>query len=427
MTRLFVLSVVLAGCAAPKGEPVYLPVSGPRGPEAPAPASRSFAGLTLEQALELAEREHPQVAEAKSRVTAAEGRMLQAGLWPNPEFVAKVESAPFQGSVLGDAEYLAGASIRLPVGGRLEAAVRVEELEAKRAARDLEVRRREVRGRVHAGFAAALFAEQAVRLQEEALRIAENGAALTRARLGAGDALPEDVARAEVEGVRVRLERDRAASLRSLAGLALAAALGDSTIRVESVAGALDAALDLPALGSILSELDENALMSAVKLEIEAAESRVDLARAQRVPDVNLDLFYRRLGTAESNAFDVGVSVPLPLFDRNQGRLAEARAEVSAARARAQGTRSDLERQVREAHARLSRSLAQAKVVKEEILPRFDLVLKGAEARHAGGDLSLADILPIRRERTVAGLAYLEGLREVMEAWAVLSPYLRKR
>ena len=113
----------------------------------------------------------------------------------------------------------------------------------------------------------------------------------------------------------------------------------------------------------------------------------------------------------------MGVSIPLPLFDRNQGRLMEARAETRQAEARGRATRGDAVRRVREAHVRLGEAIGHARLVRDEILLRAETVRQAAEARHELGDLSLADVLPIRREFAAARLAHLDALREVMEAW----------
>jgi outer membrane protein TolC len=73
----------------------------------------------------------------------------------------------------------------------------------------------------------------------------------------------------------------------------------------------------------------------------------------------------------------------------------------------------------------LTRAIASATLLREEILPRAERVLENAEARYASGDMSLAELLPIRRDWTRARLDYLEALNEVMQAWAGLSPYAR--
>ena len=62
--------------------------------------------------------------------------------------------------------------------------------------------------------------------------------------------------------------------------------------------------------------------------------------------------------------------------------------------------------------------------LREEILPRADRVLQGAEVRYRAGDMSLTELLPVRRDWTRVRLDYLEALHEVMQAWAELSPYV---
>ena len=64
--------------------------------------------------------------------------------------------------------------------------------------------------------------------------------------------------------------------------------------------------------------------------------------------------------------------------------------------------------------------------MKTEILAKADTVLKGAEARYAAGDISLAEILPVRRDWAAVQLTYLESLRDVMQAWAELKPLAQR-
>ncbi len=429
MRNLALLALLGAGCAGPPREPLP-PEAAYRGAAAPAPEAPRpgpARDLGLEQALDHAERRHPDLAAARARIEAAEGRAVQAGLLPNPELVARIEVAPLEGRTAREAEYVLGLSQRLPAGGRLGEAVRVEELERARLLKEFEVRRLEVAGRVRAAFAAALYAEEAARVLDEGYRIAGQGVAVVRARLAAGDALPEDVARSELEELRARLELDRARSLRKVALVDLAAALGDPALEIDSLAGALEQALEVPALESLLAGLDRTPAVEAAAAGVAAERAREALARAQRVPDVNVDLFYRRQEASGTDAFDAGIAVALPLLDRNQGRIREARAEAAAAEARLRATRIDLERQAREARVRLERALSRARLLRDEILPRAETVLRTAETRYAGGDLPLSDVLAARRERGAARLSHLEALREAMEAWAALKPLLGGR
>lgn len=425
-TRLL-LTLLLSGCAGAK-EPLTLPEAayGPGSQRsAPPPRPQEAARLSIERALDLADRHHPELAAWRARVEAAEGRAHQAGLFPNPSLIGRMESASLEGNTTGEAEFLAGVSQRIPVGGRLGAAGEAERREAERLARELDLRRLEIHSRVRGAFATALFAAEVARLNLETHELARRAVEIARVRQGGGDATADEVARVEMEEIRARLEVDKAQGLRNLAFVGLAFALGDAGLRVETVEGSLETALDLPSVESILSSLDGGVHAALARADIEAARARIDLARAERIPDVTIDLFYRRLEVSNRNAFDVGLVVPLPVFDRNQGRIREAEADRRAAEARARTTRDEAIRRVREAHAKLSEAIGHVRLVRDELLPKAAVVSRTAETRYGAGDLSLADILPIRREAAAVRLAYLEGLREVMEAWGELRLFLK--
>jgi len=398
-----------------------VPAAAPSATEVQPTAAKSFS---LEEAIDRAERVHPELASARARVEAAGGRIVQAGLYPNPRAVARIESAPFEGSTLGQAEYVGGVSVPVYVPGRFSKGRRVEELDRGRLEQEYEAKRLEVVARVRGSFATGMYSEQVIRVQEEALLMTEKGVAIVNALLEGGDAVPEDVARAEMEHVQARVELDRARSLHDLALADLSTAMGDPGTRIESLQGALDAALEIPTLESLSRRLPDHPLLRSAEAAVDTQRARVDFAEIHRVPDVNLDLFYRRLQHSEQDSFDAGVSVALPIFDRNQGRIQEARAEVEAVQADARTVRNDLTLRLRELHSQFTRALSAAKVLRDEVLPRAETVLKASEARYSNGDIRLTDVLLVRRSRTTVQLAYLQSLRDVMDAWAKLSPFM---
>lgn len=163
-----------------------------------------------------------------------------------------------------------------------------------------------------------------------------------------------------------------------------------------------------------------NPALAAANADLRAQDARVDLAKAQRIPDVKVEVLYRRLEASKENTFDVGLSIPLPLFDRNQGRIREARAEHQAAEARSRSTKNELSLRLQDSYAQLTTALATSRALQTEILPRADTVLKSAEARYAAGDTSLSDVLPVRRDWAAVQLTYLESLRDVMQAWSTV-------
>jgi cobalt-zinc-cadmium efflux system outer membrane protein len=387
-------------------------------------ALRQVQNLTLAQALEMAESLQPQIAEAKAMVEAAEGRARQAGAFPNPEAIVGAQQLPLNGNQPNEREYVAGVGQTIPLSRRLGKARQAELLDREVRARGLEVKRRDIRKGVHSAFATALYQEKAWQAQSEIQQNAEKAVAMTLARVQAGDAVKEDLARVEMELARTKVELQRAESLHEQSLIALVSAIGDATLSVKSLAGTLEAAFEIPTLESLVANLASQPETALADADIRARAARVDVATAERVPDVKVELLYHRLEASSADTLDVGLSIPLPLFNRNQGKLREARAEVAAAEARARMTQNELSRKLRESYLQLTSALNSSRTLKTEILGKADTVLKTAEVRYAAGDISLAEILPVRRDWAAVQLSYLESLRNVMQAWASLSPYV---
>ena len=388
-------------------------------------STQPVENLTLEQALEMAERRQPQLAEARALAEAAAGRAQQAGAFPNPEAIVGAQQIPFNGDSSNQREYVAGIAQPIPLGGRLGKAREAELLDREVRVRGLEVTRRDLRKRVHSAFATALYQEKAFQTQSQIAQGVEKVAATTKARVDAGDAVPEELARVEIEFARARVEVQRSQSLREQAMLGLAAAIGDSRLSVKSLAGSLDTTFEIPTLEALAASLSAQPELALADASLRASNARIDLARAERIPDVKVEALYHRLEATKENTFDIGLSIPLPLFNRNRGKLREARAEAAAAEARSRMTENELNLRLRESYAKLTSALATSRALQAEILPRAETVLKSAESRYAAGDTSLADVLPVRRDWAAVQLSHLESLRDVMLAWAQVSGYLK--
>jgi cobalt-zinc-cadmium efflux system outer membrane protein len=383
-------------------------------------AAPPLESLTLDQALTLAENGQPQIAEARALVEAAEGRVQQAGAWPNPEAIAGAQQMPLRGGGANDREYVAGVGLTVPVGGRVAKAREAERLEREIRARGLEATHREIRQRVHSSFAKALYHERALQLQSELARHAARTVDITRTRLESGDALREELARAEMELGRARVDEQRAEAMRAQSLVALAAAMGDATLVVKSLRGSLEETFEIPTLESLAANLPRLPESEQAEAGVRASVARLDLAKSERIPDVKVEALYHRLDASKANTFDLGVSIPLPLFNRGQGRVKEARAEVAAAEARSRRTQNEQRVQLHESYSMFSTALANRRVYQTEVIPYAETARKSAEARYAVGDISLAEVLPIRRDWASVQLGYLESLRDVMQAWAAI-------
>jgi outer membrane protein, heavy metal efflux system len=383
-----------------------------------AAAANPIEGLTLDQALEQAERLQPQLAEARALIEAAAGRAEQAGALPNPELILGAQQLPLDRGASNQREYVAGVGQSIPVGGRLRKAREAELMQREVRLRGLEVTRRDLRRGVHAGFATALYQERAFEAQSQIAQGYEKLVTATTARIEAGDAVAEDLARVEIEMLRAEVERQRSQALRDQSLMALAVAMGDANLRITSLAGDLEATFEVPVLETLSASLVSQPEALQAEANLQASSAWLELARSERIPDVKVEALYHRLEATEENTIDLGISIPLPLFNRNQGRLREARAEFEVAQARARMTRNEVAARLQTSYVQLTSALSSSRTLRGEVLPRAEKVLRSAEARYEVGDISLIELLPVRRNWAEVRLGYLESLRDVLLAWA---------
>jgi oligopeptide/dipeptide ABC transporter ATP-binding protein len=237
---------------------------------------------------------------------------------------------------------VAGFGQTIPLGNRLARAREAELLEREVRLRGLESVHRQLRKRVHGSFATALYQESAFEAQGRITAGLASMVAVTKARLDAGDVIPQDLARSEMVLARAEVELRSSESLRKQGLIALAAAVGDPDLEVRSVEGSLEVAFEVPTLDSLAANLSTQPELQAAEAGVRASGARIALAKAERIPDVKVEALYHRLEVSGQNTFDLGISIPMPLFNRNQGRLREARSETLAAEARVRNTLGQL-------------------------------------------------------------------------------------
>lgn len=385
-------------------------------------SAESLVDLTLEQAIEIALQRHPGLSEAAAELRAAEARRSIAGKPSNPELVARMESAPIRAGTTSQAEYVAGVSQAIPIGKRLAAAKVLGNAEIELNEKRVDAQVLNIRRTVESAFATALYSAEAAEVQTNLASSMGELVRVLNLRVEAGDAAPSDLTRARAEDAQDRLHANEAVKLHEQAIQSLAAALGDHRIHITSLKGSLERELQLERIAMWLTNTSVHPGIAVFESAARVEEARLRLAKAERVPDVNLDLFYRRLQADRQDAFDIGVSVAVPVFGRNS-RVREAESNVAAAEARLARAQNEIGQELRSRELALQKDMEAVKVYREDVLIRLDEALATAQARFAAGDISLTDMLALKREAAGARMQYLDALRRVMESWATLKKY----
>ncbi|MBA14903.1 MAG: transporter [Sphingomonas sp.] len=357
------------------------------------------AALTLDEAHALALEVSPDAEAVAESIRAAEVGAQVAGLRPNPTAFAEVENFAGTGAFggVGAAEATVGIELPIERGGKREARVAVARARTAGARLSAAEAAAELRIVVTLAYAGAIAAERRLATAEETLRIAQETAAAADARVRAGAASPLEQERAAVvlanaeAGVAIaqrRLSLSRA-QLGRLIGRPLAEPLADAWFdRVTGYGPRLSVAID----GTLA--------LARARSDLDIAEAQIDLADAQRVPDLTLRAGIRRAQDADAFGPVIGVSLPLRIFNNGSASLRQARAERDAAAARVHAAALRAQQAISEAQADVADAEITARTALGPALSAAQEALRIARIGYREGKFSQLDL--IEAERTLA-------------------------
>src|SRR5262249_30703734 len=309
--------------------------------------------LTMDTAVELALRNSPVVQAKEREYAAVRANEITAGLRPNPTASYLADQL---GSANVDHQHTVTISQPIELGGKRQR--RIESAQAASRVSELELGdvRRQVSAQVKKAFTDVLAAGATQKLAEENLRTLDEVERVNRLRAEKGDIAELELLRIQVQ--RFAFERDLgdARQAGQATRIALRAAIGpDAVARDFEVSGDL-AFREVP--------LDRERLLErtlTLRPDVRAADAArtraradLNLAKANAWWDIAPQVLYERIGP--DNTFGLGISIPLRVFDRNQGEIARTRAEIE---------RTALQRDVAAVQARAEVETAVTVVVNE--------------------------------------------------------------
>lgn len=366
--------------------------------------------LTLSLAVETALRNHPQLAGFPFDVRSAEGRVLQASLRPNPE--AEIEVANLWGNLPGTSrsETTLGVSQRLEIGGKRRARTLRAESELPVLRRDYEALRLDVVAEAKRAFIGLLGAQRRLDLAREGQEIASRLADTASAQVSAGSVSPIEETRAKVAlavaGAQVlRIGRELEEGRRELA-----AAMGADRPTFAAVVGELPEEIAVPDLDALLSRIPLNPDLARWEPEKARRAAALTAERTLAVPDVTLSGAYRHLREESENTFVLGLSVPLPLFDRNQGTIREAGSQLAKIEQERRGTENRLRALVIQRHAATASAAREARTLKDGALANAQAAYDAVNEGYRLGKFRYLDVLDAGRALIETRVLFVEAV-----------------
>jgi cobalt-zinc-cadmium efflux system outer membrane protein len=397
---------------------------------------------------QLAIANNPVLAQAQSRINAAIGRQIQAGLFPNP-------TVGYDAAQIGD-EGTAGMqglmfAQEFPRGYKRELSATVASHEREQAEAQREAQAWRLRNSVRQFYFETLAAQQASRLAQELTVIAEKGVEVAVARETQGEGTLAETLQAQIELEQVHILAARSANNHRAAWKRLVAVVGQPDLAVETLNG------ELLTVGSPRDESQAatNATISHPELEaaeagVRRAEAALHRARVETIPNVMIEAGTQFDFASDTQIVNAGVSLPIPIWNRNQGNIMAAEAELIRARRDVDRVRLSLADRFAAAWARYRNALAQverygqrlsddeakrilnlrgaerqqALQAHPEILPRAQLALVLATEGWQRGEFNYMQVLTAQRTLTQATLASVRSLADLRQALTALDGYL---
>jgi cobalt-zinc-cadmium efflux system outer membrane protein len=367
--------------------------------------------LTLDNALRAARDNNPELAAVRWDIDIAEGERRQAGVLPNPELGWEVEDTRS-----GKQTTTVSVSQMFELGGKRGARLGVAGRDADIAALELERQGNVLRADVIAAFQAAVQAQEGLQLAEQSLQLSERGLQVVQGRVKAGSASPVEATRAQVQVSEVRLERGRAEQALTVAYQQLAAVTGAPMARFSRVEGRSDDDAAVPSRTALLERLEQTADMRLARLQIDQREAALALARTQRIPDLTVSVGSQYSETDRERVNVVGLSMPIPLFDRNQGNILAAARRADQARDQRNGAELRLRSEVIQALAQWGTANQEVRAFESAILPSAQQAQDTATRGFERGKFAFLDVLDAQRTLVAARLQYLQSQAQRNEA-----------
>ncbi|WP_431045732.1 TolC family protein [Roseateles sp. L2-2] len=371
--------------------------------------------LTLSAAIERALTSHPRLRAATFEVEAADGAVQQAALPPNPSLGLEQEDTRRETRTL-----TVLLSQPLEIGGQRAARTALAQRGRDISQAELDALRAELRADVVQAFFAALVAQERVTAAQESLRIAGGGVEATARRVSAGKLSPIDETRARVAEATSRIELRQAQADRLAARHALAAAVGIDESLIGTLDGDANSLPALPAEAAVAQRLADAPSLRRARLEVERAQAAYELERTRRIPDVTVTLGAKRAQEIGRNQAVIGVSMPIPLFDRNQGAQREALKRRQAAEQLAEAEAMRVRAEVLSAAGELRARADEVDTLQHSVLPGAREAYTAATRGFELGKFGFLEVLDAQRTWLQARMQWLDALARAHRANADL-------
>jgi outer membrane protein, heavy metal efflux system len=368
--------------------------------------------LTLKKAVVIALQNNPGLTAYNLEIKALEKNALQQGLSPNPELGLMTENIFGSGiySGIGASETTLLLSQDIMLAGKLDKQRRVAALESDLAAWDYEKKRLDLITAVRQSFIEALTLQKDIAQLQELLKIANEFLSNIEKRIEVGKVSPAESSRAKVIVSALEIKLNNSEYAHKSVIQRLVKQLGSDKITFKKLDGELIILDQLPEFGLLKSKLLQSPEIAIYEKVFEKQEAVIELEDAKSIPDLTITAGLRWLNQTSNNALVIGTSIPLPIYNRNQGARQEAVIRFDQKKSEFNADKNNLVAKLTATYNTLQSLSESLKKLNEESIPNAQNAFGIIRDGNLLGRFTILDVLDSQRTLFELQSEYLRTL-----------------
>jgi len=370
--------------------------------------------LTLDWVLDAAINYHPSLAATWHEIKARQGNAQQAGLSANPTLFGEIES--FGGSEeysgTSSMESRIGISQEFQLGGKISKRVREAEDGVRIADLEYQVEIVEIKAEVEKRFFEVFTLQELLSLQKEQVELIRKVHDVVVKRVKTGDTSPLDLAKSQVELAMAEVETEQTRKELEAAQYVLASSWGAKFPHFSKISAQYQP-VQIYTEQELKEALKQSPAWHLMEAQLAKANAALNLAVAESTPDLELEGGIQHFNDTNDHAFFMGISIPLPLFNRNQGGIAEAKALSRKVHYESEAGSLILYTELQKAWQSLASSKNTVKSLESQVLPIAQNTYKAANKAYKAGELDILSLLDAQRTWVETRRTHLNLLQEL--------------
>ncbi|MBW1897539.1 MAG: TolC family protein [Deltaproteobacteria bacterium] len=361
--------------------------------------------ITFDQARSLVLEHHPELRAADMDKRKAEELLSQQHFWPNPEIEIEYED-------FDEKEVTVILSQLIELGGKRKQRITRAQFVKASVLKEIEMKRLHVISKAKISFIDVLSAQENLKVAEELMSISAQMHNIVAKRVESGFAPLVEELKANVELQNARMHLKRASAELETSKINLAKMWGDANVTFSGADGDFYTALPVPDFASLIEQIEKNPELERWDTEINARLAEFELEKSNRIPDIEASAGVKLFEEANDTIYLVGLSFPLPIFDRNSGNIQAAQANLNKAKIEKNAMLLELKTELKQIYKHIEVIMNEIKIIQSSTLPTAQTAYELIEKGYQAGEFSYLYVLDTQRNLFEVKINYIQVLKE---------------